>query len=192
MRSRTAIDRPELKYPPFVPAQPLALQNAEDEDMFASIRRQDVLLHHPFDSFQPVVDFLRKAAHDPNVLAIKMTLYRVGRNSPIVEALLEAHGGRQAGRRSRGTEGAIRRGKQYRMGARPGTRRRSCCLRLARTEDSLQGVHGGAPGSRYDPSLRSPLDRQLQRDYGSHRTPISACSRPTSRLPPTRPTCSTT
>jgi polyphosphate kinase len=85
-----AIDRPDLKYPPFVPAQPLALQNAEDEDMFSSIRRQDILLHHPFDSFQPVIDFVRKSAHDPNVLAIKMTLYRVGRNSPIVDALLEA------------------------------------------------------------------------------------------------------
>ncbi len=84
------IDRPEMKYPSFVPAQPPAFQNADDEDIFASIRRQDVLLHHPFESFQPVVDFLRKAARDPDVLAIKMTLYRVGRNSPIVEALLEA------------------------------------------------------------------------------------------------------
>ena len=84
------IDRPDLKDGTFVAAMPDSLHDADDEDIFASIRRQDVLLHHPFDSFQPVVDFVRKAAHDPNVLAIKMTLYRVGRNSPIVEALLEA------------------------------------------------------------------------------------------------------
>lgn len=85
-----SIDRHDLKDAPFVPANPPALQNPDDDDMFASIRRQDILLHHPFESFQPVIDFLRKAAHDPDVLAIKMTLYRVGRNSPIVEALLEA------------------------------------------------------------------------------------------------------
>jgi polyphosphate kinase len=83
-------DRPDLKYSPFIPALPAAMQNADDEDIFATIRRQDVMLHHPFESFQPVIDFVRKAAHDPDVLAIKMTLYRVGRNSPIVEALLEA------------------------------------------------------------------------------------------------------
>jgi polyphosphate kinase len=86
------IDRPDLKDVPFVPAVPDSLKPAsEDEDIFATIQRNQVLLHHPFDSFQPVIDFLRRAAHDPNVLAIKMTLYRVGRNAPVVEALLEAN-----------------------------------------------------------------------------------------------------
>ena len=86
-----SLDRPELKYPPFVPLVPgnLYAENREN-DLFASIRQRDVLLHHPYDSFQPVVDFLRAAAKDPDVLAIKMTLYRAGRNSPVVEALLDA------------------------------------------------------------------------------------------------------
>jgi polyphosphate kinase len=85
------LDRPDLKDAPFVPAVPAVLAQAgAEEDMFAPIGQQDVLLHHPFESFQPVVDFLQKAAHDPQVLAIKCCLYRVGRNSPIVQALLEA------------------------------------------------------------------------------------------------------
>ncbi|HVX65448.1 MAG TPA: polyphosphate kinase 1 [Bryobacteraceae bacterium] len=85
------VDRPELKDPPFVPAMPPAIDSGrEDDDLFSVIRRQNVLLHHPFDSFQPVIEFLRGAAHDPNVVAIKVCLYRVGRNSPVVDALLEA------------------------------------------------------------------------------------------------------
>jgi polyphosphate kinase len=87
LRALSGLDRPALKDPPFVPA---GLNSGDDEDIFALIRRSDQLLHHPFDSFQPVVDFLRAAARDPNVLAIKMTLYRVGKNAPVVEALLEA------------------------------------------------------------------------------------------------------
>jgi polyphosphate kinase len=93
LKHLSAVDRPELRDKPFLPAVPAALQPEEDgEDMFATIRRQDVLLHHPFDSFQPVVTFLQQAARDPAVLAIKVTLYRVGRNSPVVEALLDAIG----------------------------------------------------------------------------------------------------
>jgi polyphosphate kinase len=85
------IDRYDLKETPFLPAVPPPLDGkAFDGDIFAAIRQQDILLHHPYDSFTPVVDFLRAAARDPNVLAIKQTLYRVGRNSPVVEALLEA------------------------------------------------------------------------------------------------------
>jgi polyphosphate kinase len=84
-----AIDRPDLKEPPFQPTLPRALER-KDADLFAAVRAGDVLLHHPYDSFAPVLDFLHAAAVDPDVLAIKMTLYRVGRNAPVVNALLEA------------------------------------------------------------------------------------------------------
>jgi polyphosphate kinase len=87
------VDRRDLRDRAFIPRIPPSLDPkvTEDTDIFSVIRRGDLLLHHPFDSFDPVVDFLRKAAHDPDVLAIKMTLYRVGRNSPVVESLLEAN-----------------------------------------------------------------------------------------------------
>ncbi|MGA2001589.1 MAG: polyphosphate kinase 1 [Terriglobales bacterium] len=85
------IDRPDLKWPNFVGRVPPPLENeSEDEDIYAAIRRRDILLHHPFDSFTPVLDLLTKGAHDPAALAIKITLYRVGRNSPVVRQLLEA------------------------------------------------------------------------------------------------------
>lgn len=91
LMSLYSLDRPDLKDAPFVPAIPSALvQTSPEDDIFALIARQDILLHHPYDSFQPVIDFVKKAAHDSRVLAIKSCLYRVGRNSPVVEALLEA------------------------------------------------------------------------------------------------------
>ncbi len=86
-----SIDRPDLKYSQVVPYVPKILNpDSRDEDEFASIARRDILMHHPYDSFQPIVNLLNDAADDPSVLAIKMTLYRVGRNSPVVEALLRA------------------------------------------------------------------------------------------------------
>src|SRR4051794_16673142 len=90
VRALLSIERPILKYKPFIPSVPKGFAGAPGADIFNAIGEGDILLHHPFESFQPVVDFLRVAAEDPDVLAIKMTLYRVGRNSPIVEALLDA------------------------------------------------------------------------------------------------------
>src|ERR1039457_4348409 len=91
VRHLCLLNRPDLKFPPFAPALPAPLaKEAEEEDIFATIRRGDILFHHPFDSFQPILGLLQKAARDPNVLAIKITLYRIGRNAPVVDALLEA------------------------------------------------------------------------------------------------------
>ncbi|MDX1251317.1 MAG: polyphosphate kinase 1 [Gammaproteobacteria bacterium] len=83
-----AVDRSDLKYPPFTPGLPKRL--ARSSDIFQTLRQGDVLLHHPYESFAPVVDFVRQAAADPHVLAIKQTLYRTGRDSVLVDALLEA------------------------------------------------------------------------------------------------------
>ncbi len=83
-----SIDRPDLKDVPFVPRNPFLEQ--EEENMFELLKHRDMLLHHPYDSFQPVIDFINCAAQDPDVLAIKQTLYRVGSKSPIVQALIEA------------------------------------------------------------------------------------------------------
>lgn len=78
----------QLRYNPLVPQVPADLVG--EEDLFAVIRQRDILLHHPFESFRPVLDFVRQAANDPQVLAIKQTLYRVSGNSPIVRALAQA------------------------------------------------------------------------------------------------------
>jgi polyphosphate kinase len=80
-------DQPALRFPLFSPGFPAKLPAV---DIFALLRKQDVLLHHPFQSFQPVVDFIRSAAHDPNVLAIKQTIYRTGMNSDLMESLITA------------------------------------------------------------------------------------------------------
>lgn len=87
------VSYPELKYEPHIPKFPEPL--TRDGDIFTAIRNQDILLHHPYDSFTPVEDFFRAAANDPQVLAIKATLYRVGSNSPVVQALIDARENRK-------------------------------------------------------------------------------------------------
>ena len=84
----TRVDRPDLKDRPFQQAVPHILTT--EENIFSVIKRRNILLYHPYDSFAPVVDFVRAAARDPDVLGIKQTLYRVNPNSPIVDALMEA------------------------------------------------------------------------------------------------------
>ncbi|MFT5456341.1 MAG: polyphosphate kinase [Myxococcota bacterium] len=81
------VDRPDLKYAPFKPNRPPHLVG---EDVFSTIRAGDVLVHHPFDAFTPVLEFLRAAAADPHVVAIKQTLYRTSGRSPIIAALEDA------------------------------------------------------------------------------------------------------
>lgn len=85
-----SIDRYDLKDLPFKPAIPRRLRNIDDGSIFTAIREGDILLHHPYDSFTPVIQLLKTAANDPDVLAIKITLYRVGNKPPAVDALLEA------------------------------------------------------------------------------------------------------
>ncbi|HKT34139.1 MAG TPA: polyphosphate kinase 1 [Nitrospira sp.] len=84
----TSLERPDLKDSPFQPSVPALLNTPGG--ILNAVRRQDLLLYHPYDSFMPVVDFVREAASDPNVLAIKQTLYRVNPRSPIIDALMEA------------------------------------------------------------------------------------------------------
>ncbi|MGD9943278.1 MAG: polyphosphate kinase 1 [Burkholderiaceae bacterium] len=81
------VDRPELKFPPFEPALPAALRG---KDLFAAIRKNDILIHHPYESFAPVMEFLVSAARDPRVVAIKQTVYRTGADSALMQALIDA------------------------------------------------------------------------------------------------------
>jgi polyphosphate kinase len=85
--------RPEWRFQPFVPKLSVTLA---DGDLFGAIAQKDILLHHPFQSFQPVIDFIRTAAHDPQVVAVKQTIYRTGMNSELMEALImAAHNGKE-------------------------------------------------------------------------------------------------
>jgi len=85
------VDKPKLTFTPYIPASPFKeTSNAPAISYFQRIKRADILLHHPYESFEPVLELLREAAKDPDVLAIKQTVYRTGDKSPVMEALIEA------------------------------------------------------------------------------------------------------
>ncbi len=95
MRIPDQVERPDLKFAPFVPGMPALLQK-KGADMFKVMRKNDVLLHHPYQSFKPVIDFIQQAATDPSVVAIKQTVYRTGVDSELMEALIAAaRGGKE-------------------------------------------------------------------------------------------------
>jgi polyphosphate kinase len=95
MRIPDQVERPDLKFAPFVPGMPALLQK-KGADMFKVLRKNDVLLHHPYQSFKPVIDFIQQAASDPSVVAIKQTVYRTGVDSELMEALIAAaRGGKE-------------------------------------------------------------------------------------------------
>ena len=166
-------DRPDLKFKPFVPRE-LRL-TAKSQDLFEELRRHDILLHHPFDSYDAVVSFIEAAAEDPNVLSIKQTLYRTNEHSLIVPALIAAAAqeGSDGGGR---VEGALRRSLQHPLGARSGRCRRAGVPRPGGLKDALQAVAAGAPRSRRGHSRRyAHWARATTTRRPRASTPISAC-----------------
>ena len=143
-------------------------RSTERPDIWSALRAQDFLVHHPYHAFDAVTRFVREASVDPQVLAIKMTLYRV--SSVLPDPARPPRGGRerQGGHRPGGAAGAIRRGGEHPLGPRARGGRRPRGLRSPGLQDPRQGLPGRPTGGRRRPALLPPRDRQLQRPHRRH------------------------
>ena len=154
------VQRPDLKFQPFTP-KPLLLSR-KSTGIFDELRHRDILLHHPYDSYDPVVEFIQQGAQDPAVVTMKQTLYRTSHDSPMFQALTEAGATKEA-TRGGGADGALRRGLEHPLGAQHGGRGRAGLPRRGGPEDALQAGHAGAPRrGRRDAPLLPSGHRQLQ------------------------------
>ena len=166
MQLCNANTRPELLFPDYrAPVQaPFDRVGDKPAELFEAVAEQDRLLHHPYQSFQPVIDFLTAAALDPDVMAIKQTIYRTGEDSELMKILLAA-ARRQGGDGGGGADGALRRADQYQLGLQARGSGRARGLRRGGAQDARQDGRGAAPRKGPAAPLRPPGHRQLPSSY---------------------------
>ncbi len=159
------VNEPALLFPPWRAAWPRQVQAGAP--LMEQIRRRDILVHQPFESFDSVLQFLREAVNDPQVLAIKQTIYRTGADSEMMELLREAVRRGKGSDGRRGTEGPLRRRGEHQLGGGAGVHRRPGGLWGGGTQDARQDAAGDPPRGQAAAPLRASLHGQLQPPHGT-------------------------